>query len=72
MSIFLDSADVATLTGEKQKTRQVAALRTMGIAFFVNPSGRPVVTKAALEGNIPPDKPKVSWKPSVLNNGQKT
>lgn len=71
MSIFLDSDDVATLTGEKQKTRQVAALRTMGIAFFVNPSGRPVVTKAALEGNIQSDKPKVSWKPSVLDNGQK-
>lgn len=49
MSIFLDPDDVAILTGKKSKSGQVAALRGMGIVFFVNPSGRPIVTKTALE-----------------------
>ena len=69
MSIFIDPDDVAILTGKKNKSGQIEALRRMGIAFFVNPSGRPVVTKAALEGKISQDKPKSAWQPSVLNHG---
>jgi uncharacterized protein DUF4224 len=49
-SCFLSRSEVAELTGRKMKSRQVAALRKMGIAFFVNPSGRPIVSRAAIEG----------------------
>lgn len=52
MSIFLDPDDVVTLTGEKRKAHQVQALRVMEIAFFVNPPGKPIVTKSALEGKL--------------------
>ncbi|MBY0474184.1 MAG: DUF4224 domain-containing protein [Nitrosomonas sp.] len=68
MSIFLDPDDVAILTGKKTKSGQVAALRTMGIAFFVNPSGRPVVPKASVEGKEISNKPKAAWEPSILNH----
>jgi hypothetical protein len=69
MSIFLDPDDVAILTGKKSKSGQVAALRGMGIAFFVNPTGRPIVTKAALEGRIDTSNPQKSWQPAILNHG---
>lgn len=72
MSIFLDPDDVAILTGKKTKSGQVDALRVMGIAFFVNPSGRPVVPKASIEGRETSNKPKSAWEPSILNkHGQK-
>lgn len=68
MSIFLEPDDVAILTGKKTKSGQVDALRRMGIAFFVNPSGRPVVPKSAVEGREKVEEPKSTWKPSVLNS----
>ena len=76
MSIFLDQSDVAAFTGRKTKSGQIDALRSMGIACFINPSGRPIVPKSAVEGkdaavnNII----KKNWEPAVLvnKNGQKT
>ena len=68
MSIFLDPSDVAILTGKKSKAGQVDALRHMGIAFYVNPSGRPVVPRSSIEGKEIADKPKPAWEPLVLNN----
>lgn len=67
MSIFLDHSDVETLTGKKTKSAQVDALRSMGIAFFVNPSGRPIVPKASIVGGESASKPTPAWEPSVLN-----
>ena len=68
MSIFLDPDDVEVLTGKKTKSGQVDALRRMGVAFFVNPSGRPVVPKSAIEGRERADEPKATWNPSVSNS----
>ena len=68
MSIFLDPDDVAILTGKKLKAGQIDALRRMGIAFFVNPSGRPVASKSSIEGKDQAEEPKSTWKPSVLNS----
>lgn len=50
MSAFLSSADLSELTGRKVKSKQIEALRKMGVAFFVNACGKPVVTVAAVEG----------------------
>lgn len=68
MSIFLNPSDVAILTGKKSKAGQVDALRRMGIAFYVNPSGRPVVPRSSVEGKEISDKPTPAWEPSVLNS----
>lgn len=72
--MFLKPDEIATLTGirggAKGKTRsqrQVDALRKMGIPFFVNAAGRPVVTRAAIEGHQIEKKPETKeWSPAVL------
>ncbi len=50
MSAFLTCEDVAELTGCKFKSKQIEALRKMGLPFWVNALGRPVVSVAAIEG----------------------
>ncbi|MGH8643175.1 MAG: DUF4224 domain-containing protein [Gammaproteobacteria bacterium] len=56
MSIFLSADEIAALTGKRRKSCQIAWLRTSGIPFYVNASGRPVVTCAAyLTGQRPAD-----------------
>jgi hypothetical protein len=72
MSIFLDDDDVAKLTGKKLKAGQIDALRRMGILFYVNAAGRPVVPISSVDPHnhaaAPIDKP---WTPNVLRHGQK-
>lgn len=55
MSTFLNCEDIVFLTGRKTKTKQVEALRKMGLPFWVNAIGKPVVTVSAVEGrkNVP-------------------
>ncbi len=50
MSTFLPAEDLAILTGRKMKSKQIEALRRMGVAFFVNACGKPVVAQVAVEG----------------------
>lgn len=67
MSIFLEPDDVAILTGRKFKSDQVEQLRVMGIPFYVNAQGRPVVTKSALE-SFDKGQPVVKkWQPNVVS-----
>ena len=61
---FLDQDEVALLTGFQRKGRQIEQLRRMGVAFFVNGSGRPVVTRAAIEGRAATSLRR-SWSPAV-------
>lgn len=63
-ALFLDAAEVALLTGFQRKSRQIAQLRRMGIAFWVNAAGRPVVCRAALEGLDVAPKPR-TWTPAI-------
>lgn len=69
MSIFLSQDDVAILTGKKLKSAQVEELRKMGIAFFVNSSGRPVVLLSALEGRKQSETPHRKWKSAAISHG---
>ena len=62
MSAFLQSDDLTVLTGRKVKSKQIDALRKMGIAFFVNACGKPVVAVAAIEGRKEATPQKV-WEP---------
>jgi len=62
MSAFLSADDVSALTGRKVKSKQIDALRKMGVAFFVNACGKPVVTVAAVEGRKEAPQPR-QWSP---------
>ena len=48
--MLLTAADLARVTGYRQKSRQVDALRRMRIPHRVNPGGHPVVTWAQVNG----------------------
>ena len=62
-NIFLEREEVVTLTGRKLKRHQIDALRRMGITFFVNATGHPVVTRSAVEGKPDFAPPKRTWAP---------
>jgi hypothetical protein len=50
MGMFLTAEDLAELTGRKIKSKQIEALRRMGLPFHVNAVGKPVVSVATIEG----------------------
>ncbi len=63
MNMFLTPDEVSQLTGREQKSLQIEALMDMGIPFYVNASGRPVVPSAAISGNetVPKKKQVLGW-----------
>jgi hypothetical protein len=63
MSVFLDEADLVRLTGRPQKSRQISALRKMGIPFYVNDVGKPVVACTVVEGKKSTEAPRKKWEP---------
>jgi hypothetical protein len=74
MSIFLSQDEVAELTGyargrdgKSRNELQIAQLRSMGIAFFINAAGRPIVAKAVVEGGKASSAKPSAWKSNVLN-----
>ncbi|MDA0573251.1 MULTISPECIES: DUF4224 domain-containing protein [Burkholderia] len=69
--MFLSPLELALLTGRKVKSKQVEALRRMGVPFFVNACGRAVVARSAIEGRTSAPGRSVSgarsgWSPAVL------
>lgn len=67
-STFLERDEIKELTGRTKVALQIAQLAKMGIPFFVNAVGRPVVTRSAIEGRGAPvaAAPKKAWMPKVL------
>ena len=64
--LFLDKEEMRTLTGRASKRLQIDALKQMGISFYVNAAGRPVVVRAVLEGKAESqDAPKLTWSPRL-------
>jgi hypothetical protein len=63
--MFLSPDELALLTGFRRKGRQVEQLRRMGVAFYVNGCGRPVVARTVIEGRTEDTSP-VVWAPSVV------
>lgn len=61
--MFLEDEQIVKLTGYRQKAKQVARLRKLGILFFVNASGHPVVPDSSVNGSKQP-KPEKTWTPS--------
>ena len=67
--MFLDAAALRQLTGFARKARQIERLRAMGVPFWINGRGVPVVCASALEASKPPQaKPTASWSPSALSS----
>lgn len=60
-STFLADEDLAILTGRKVKSKQIEVLRKMGLPFFVNAVGKPIVPTSAIEGKK--EQPKATWTP---------
>jgi hypothetical protein len=63
-SLFLAQADIEMLTGRRSRARQIDALRHMGIQFYINDLGRPVVPIAAITGAKATPEPE-KWHPAV-------
>ncbi|WP_186053548.1 DUF4224 domain-containing protein [Burkholderia gladioli] len=63
--LFLSLNDIVVLTGRKVKSKQVEALRRMGVPFFVNACGRPVVARSAIEGGATKAL-SPGWNPSII------
>jgi hypothetical protein len=70
MDTFLTAEAVAKLTGRRRKSKQVEQLRQMGLPFWVNAIGEPVVTVAAVEGRKEAPREK-TWVMPRRNDGQK-
>jgi hypothetical protein len=67
-STFLTKEEVATLTGVKFKSRQIAQLRTMGLPFWVNALGHPIIPRSAIDGRPgtpPAPRLKPKWRSNV-------
>lgn len=67
--MFLSTQELVELTGRKVKAKQIEALRGMGIAFFVNALGKPVVTRTAVEGKSVVSRERATqptWQPRVI------
>jgi len=70
MDTFLTTDAVVRLTGRRRKSKQVEQLRLMGLPFWVNAVGEPVVTVAAVEGRKEEPREKV-WVMPRRNDGKK-
>ena len=70
MDTFLTTEAVIKLTGRRRKSKQIEALRTMNLPFWVNAIGEPVVTVAAVEGRKEAPREKV-WVMPRRNDGKK-
>ncbi|KQV50063.1 hypothetical protein ASC93_11115 [Massilia sp. Root335] len=64
---FLSKEEVAELTGRKYKRLQIEQLRKMGIPFWLNAVGAPIIARATIEGSREKvELPKPKWVPNVL------
>lgn len=65
---FLTREEIRELTGRAHSNLQVAALSKMGVPFFVNAIGRPVVPRSSIEGRGAPaaSPARKAWVPNVL------
>ncbi|MHB1666467.1 DUF4224 domain-containing protein [Thiomonas sp.] len=70
MTAFLTEEELVFLTARKRKTAQLESLRRMGVPFFVNGAGRPVVARSAVDGrSIVMAEPLArTWVPRVLQS----
>ncbi|MNL37557.1 hypothetical protein D3C87_1597100 [compost metagenome] len=77
MDMFLSADELVALTGIKtgknvkgktvrREQLQADCLRLMGIPFYLNARGRPVVVRANIMGKPAAEQPKQAWQPRAL------
>jgi len=66
MNLFIKPEEIRVLTGFAQKGKQIEQLRRMGIPFFVNAAGRPVVSNHNFQAQPTQRQQEKVWKPAVL------
>lgn len=66
--LFLHANEIECLAGKKNKKTQIEALRRMGIHFFVNGIGAPVVPRPQFFGQK--TEVQTTWKPRVLEGNK--
>jgi len=66
MKTFLESDEVRRLTGRAWRSKQIAALRRMGVPFRVNDAGEIIVARVHIEGREDQrvEEPKPKWQPA--------
>ena len=68
--MFLSADELVFLTGRHLKTKQIQQLRAMGIPFYVNASGHPIVTRAVLAGGRP-ESCQPRWVPALAKSASR-
>lgn len=63
-SIFLSEYDLKLFTGFQRKTKQVAFLKSKGIAFEVNGRGKPVIRRSDIDKPATIVEDKKEWRPN--------
>ncbi|MCL2076302.1 MAG: DUF4224 domain-containing protein [Betaproteobacteria bacterium] len=63
---FMTRENIAALTGRRSRARQIIALRNMGIQFYINDRGYPVVPETAITGAKPAAPEPQKWQPAVV------
>lgn len=77
MDTFLSAEELVALTGIKtgknvkgktvrREQLQADCLRNMGIPFYLNARGRPIVVRANIMGRPTAEQPKQAWQPRAL------
>ena len=64
MDTFLTDAELRYLTGFIQPKKQAEQCRRLGIPFFTNARGRPVVSRDIINAK-PPKKAQAAWQPDI-------
>jgi hypothetical protein len=64
---FLGCEEIEALTGRKFKRLQIEALKSMGIPFWINAAGKPIVVRTAVVGHhsLPTTATATSWSPKL-------
>lgn len=66
--MFLTKDELRQLTGVARKAGQIVQLRKMGIAFYINAIGEPIVAKATIEMGVAKHDNVKTWSPKVLGS----
>jgi phenylalanyl-tRNA synthetase beta subunit len=69
--MFLTVDEVRELTGYAIKAKQISQLKRMGIAFFINGGGRPIITVSAIEGRKQEVTVTPVWRSTILTENRK-
>lgn len=69
MEQFLTDAELERLTGYRSAKKQAEHCRKLGIPFFPNARGKPIISRDVINGTVKaakakPEKP--AWQPAVL------